>query len=111
TKVLSKTLPAGNWTLTATAVIFGFSPEFANTGGFAMCQLQDASGGAIGTVASGIPNSLGDTFQGFANLNLNGGAVIPAAGGEVSLWCGGTNLAAITMSSAQMLAMQVGGFF
>jgi len=110
-KVLSKTLPEGNWVLVANSVIYGFSPNFNNTAGFAVCQLQNAAGGVLGTATSGIPNSRTDVFQGYANMSINGGAAIPPGGGEVSLWCGGTFLSVSRLYSAQMVSIQVGGFF
>jgi hypothetical protein len=43
-----------------------------------------------------------------ATLSMNGGAQIPAGGGEVSLWC--SNQWA-SFFSGQIMIMQVGGFF
>jgi hypothetical protein len=44
-----------------------------------------------------------------ATLSMNGGAQIPAGGGQVSLWC--TNQVGGTGSYGQIMMMQVGGFF
>jgi len=40
-------------------------------------------------------------------MSMNGGAVAPAGGGEVSLWCSGQLQ---TTASAQMMFVQIGGF-
>jgi hypothetical protein len=42
------------------------------------------------------------------SLSMNGGAQVPAGGGEVSMWCHGQ--AASAVAHAQMMMLQVGGF-
>ena len=42
------------------------------------------------------------------SLTLNGGAAVPAGGGEVSLWC--QSQGGATAKQAQMMILQVGGF-
>jgi hypothetical protein len=102
--------PEGNWVFIPYAFITGSSPDAANTAGSAQCQLRDPADKNIGAAYSAIANIDNLSFIGILNLTWNGGAVIPAGGGEVSLWCGGSNLAHIDLRFAQVLAIQVGGF-
>jgi hypothetical protein len=110
-QVGSWVLPAGNWVFIATAQVFGFSPSFADTAGTAGCQLRDNAGGVIGGATSGLP-PIGPygAFYARTTLTFNGGTVNPAVG-QISLWCGGRDLSIVRLESAQIVAMQVGGFF
>jgi hypothetical protein len=99
-----------------TAEVFGEGFQFADTAGYAACQLRDNAGNVIGEGHGSIAPQAGGGidggfFDGRTTLTFNGGTVNPP-GGSVSLWCGGKNLSfKIFLESGQLLAMQVGGFF
>jgi hypothetical protein len=106
TQVAAKALPEGSWAMVATANI---RPGFGNIGGdrivSSRCELHSGAsvvGGA--TDRRFLPSD--DNVD--ATLSMNGGAQIPAGGGQVSVWClsqlGGP-------VNAQMMMMRVGGFF
>ena len=106
TQVLSKSLPAGNWTVVATANIpyvgAFLDVDFIRT---TRCELRNGAG-VIGRASDRrlIPGQ--DSV--ISSLSLNGGAAFPE-GGVISLWCnsqGGT-----TVEQAQMMITQVGSFF
>jgi hypothetical protein len=107
TQVVSKTLPAGSWTLVATANLV--SDDFADEGiRTTDCELRSGAafiGGA--TDRRLIPED--DHVD--VSLSMNGGTFLPA-GGDVSLWCRMQSAATIgTVTSAQLMIVQVGGFF
>ena len=107
TQVLSKNLPEGNWAIVATANI---QPGPGNFGGdrilTSSCELHNSGGAFIGGATDRRVLPGDDSVN--ATLSMNGGAVIPAAGGQVSLWC----LAQLgAFGNAQMMIMRVGGFF
>jgi Collagen triple helix repeat (20 copies) len=107
TEVLSKTVPAGNWTVVATANIFSTFPF----GGFepirtTRCELRSGVG-VIGRATD--RRQVPDSDHTISNLSLNGGAAFPG-GGVISLWCnyqGG----GVGVEQAQMMITQVGSFF
>ena len=44
-----------------------------------------------------------------ASLSINGGAQVPAGGGDVSLWCR-SQLGIGYVNSAQVMILRIGGF-
>lgn len=107
TKVLSKILPAGTWAIVATANITVGGGAFGG-GDLELsedCQLRSGDS-IIGGAGDRRQVPVGTNFA--ATLSMNGGAHVPAGGGEVSLWC----LAQLNeQGNAQMMMMQVGSFF
>jgi len=107
TKVVAKNLPAGSWAIVATVNTSAFGPI---SGGDNIrdvnCELRNGAdfiGGATDRRAIPVDDHV------YRSLSMNGGAQVPAGGGEVSLWCnsqGGTE----TVQHAQMMMIQVGGF-
>jgi hypothetical protein len=107
TKVVGKTLPAGSYAIVATAntssgVAFGQTNVRD-----AVCELRNGSG-FIGGAADrrAIPEA--EFVK--RTLSMNGGAQVPAGGGEVSLWCKSQS-AFETVDYAQMMITRVDGFF
>lgn len=76
-KVISKTLPQGNWVFIATAWVEAGGQENVAPGD-SFCQLRDSSGHVRGE---------GDSTGISQTMTLNGRATIPAGGSEISLWC------------------------
>jgi len=106
TKVLSKSLPAGSWALVATTNMDVGQTSFGGDRILTTaCQLRN--GAAI--VGSAVDRRFvpEDDFA-TASLTLNGGAAVPAGGGEVSLWC--QSQIGATVTQAQIMMLQVGGF-
>jgi len=109
-------LPAGNWVFTMTTIVFGQSPNFAATAGLAVCQLRDNAKRGYWRSAERHTCLYKPKFgwwrwiRGVYNFDIYGRDRNPS-GGTVRLWCGGKNLSSITLTSGQLLAMQVGGFF
>ncbi len=112
-QVVAKSLPAGSWAIVATV---NTEPSAGGAGPFirtASCQLRNGDniiGGA--TDRRVIPAS----DQVNRTLTMNGGAQVPAGGGEVSVWCstqGADNLQfseEIDQFGAQMMIVQVDHF-
>jgi hypothetical protein len=101
-RVLTESLPAGNWVATATVNQIGALSGFVSVN----CNLRDTSGRRIGDTTA---SNSGFTVE---SLSLNGGATIPAGGGEISLWCvklGSTGIDG-SLWGAQLMTMQVGAF-
>lgn len=112
TQVLSKNLPAGNWTVVATANItnsfltFGGATSMRTT----LCELRNGSG-VIGRATDRrfIPTA----ERAHSSLSLNGGAAF-SEGGVVSLWCSYQSVDEVPdgrVEQAQMMITQVGSFF
>jgi len=107
TQVLSKSVPAGNWTVVATANIGSVFPF----GGYEpirtiRCELRDGVG-VIGRASD--RRQVPDTDHTISNLSLNGGAAFPQ-GGVISLWCSHQD-DPVGVEQAQMMITQVGSFF
>ena len=105
-KVLSKNLPAGSWALVATTNMdVGRSSFGGDRVLTTACELRN--GAAI--IGSAVDRRVApeDDFA-IASLTLNGGAAVPAGGGEVSLWC--QSQIGATVTQAQIMMLQVGGF-
>jgi hypothetical protein len=105
-------LPAGSWAVTATAnsLVAGY---FSCTFGCGdhitdmTCELRNGAafiGGA--TDRRLIPED--DTIK--RSLSMNGGAQVPAGGGEVSLWCLSQSGGAEVIQYSQIMMIRVGGF-
>lgn len=106
-KVLSKTLPAGSWAIVATANTTAGQGIFSGGDHIfdASCELRNGAtpiGGA--TDRRFVPED--DKVK--RSLSMNGGAQVPAGGGEVSLWC--KSQIDDRVDYAQMMMMQVDGF-
>ena len=112
TKVLSKTLPQGNWVFVATANLLGDS-QSSTPYQFARCELRNGAGAILGGADTALANIYIPTapFQGQISVTVNGGAAIGAAGDEISLWCNVSGVANGYVRSRQMLIWEVGGFF
>jgi hypothetical protein len=111
-KVLSKNLPAGSWAIVATATVSGITSgeHIADAG----CELRNGANVIGGTTDRRV--FPGDQVL-TRSLTMNGGALVPAGGGEVSLWCnsqigGGSGVpgGSESVDYAQMMMIQVGGF-
>lgn len=110
TQVLSKSLPAGNWAVTATADIRTGIPVLNDITRTSRCELHNAAGGVIGS--AGDRRTIHEDEFGIISLSMNGGAVVPEGGGVVSLWClFQSESSAASVEHAQMMFVQVGGFF
>jgi len=70
--------------------------------------------GAVALAVMGLPacesasNPQAEADFVAVSLTLNGGAAVPAGGGEVSLWC--QSQGGATVKQAQMMMIQVGSF-
>lgn len=112
TKVLSKNLPAGSWAIVATATLEGGTVSEHIVDG--SCQLRNGAVVIGGTTDRRV--FPGDQQFLIRSLTMNGGAQVPAGGGEVSLWClsqigGGSGVpGGVEAAVAQMMMIQVGGF-
>lgn len=112
TQVLSKTLPAGSWAVTATADIHTGSPFLGDITRTSRCELHDSAGGLIGS--AGDRRTIQKDQFGIISLSPNGGAVVPQGGGLVSLWClfqNESDGSIADVEHAQMMFVQVGSFF
>ena len=115
TLVASKTLPAGNWAIQANASIqITTSSSSVNTAA-SDCQLRKNGTDVIGGAAD--QRSFERTY--FATMPMNGGMSVASGSGTVGVWCRTSPLdfggIGATFSSshawAQIMAIQVGGFF
>jgi Collagen triple helix repeat (20 copies) len=107
TQILSKTLPAGNWVVVATASVS--SSVFEDDGDMITnCELRNGASFIGGTSDERYvaENSVFNTVS----LTMNGGAVLPQ-GGTISLWCSQGGAEGPSFATAQMMIMKVGGFF
>ena len=108
--LLSKTVPEGSWVFNAT--VSGIGANGSNFI-FAGCSLVEGTGVIGSANASASDND--DNQNMYWSLSLNGGVFVPAGQTRiVSLQCfvdaDDTDEGA-SFSSAQMLTMQIGGFF
>ncbi|HMQ02488.1 MAG TPA: hypothetical protein PKD26_01045 [Pyrinomonadaceae bacterium] len=111
TQIVSKTLPPGNWVVVATATIVSptYTEEEVVT---SECVLRNG-GSEIGWTSDRryIDATDSNTIDNArVSLTLNGGAFLPQ-GGVISLWCAQPNAPGTSHALAQMMIMQVGGFF
>lgn len=111
-KVAGKNLPAGSWAIVATVNTKATNGTFAPyrpTTGYLTCELRHGAG-VIGGANDQLEISAESPRTRARSLAMNGGAQVPAGGGEVSMWCKsqfGTNE---LVEYGQMMMMQVGGF-
>jgi hypothetical protein len=106
-KIIGKTLPAGSYALTATANIAGtaFNDRLLET----FCELRNPSGAAIGFARDQrFTQSLSSHT---VSLSMNGGAQVPAGGGEVSLWCRYDGGDIELVGDGSIMIVRVDGFF
>jgi hypothetical protein len=113
-QVAAKALPEGSWVVVATAnVNLGLA---SNLGSEVVCELRFRThraysfigGATTKTVSPPIIRQVGlsDIGDSKETLSMNGGAQIPAGGGELSLWCKGP----ATVTYAQMMMLRIDGF-
>jgi hypothetical protein len=110
-KVLGRNLPAGSYALIATANLRTNTPCFTSCDIYrdATCELRDTANNFLGGAKD--RRLLHDTGAVvWRPLSMNGGAQLPAGGGQVSLWCnseGGTT----TFEYGQIMIIRTDGFF
>jgi hypothetical protein len=106
-RYVSKTLPAGSWAVVATANIA--TPPDDDVGGplDTVCELRNGSA-YIGGATDSRMNTTGASVK--SSLSMNGGAQVPAGGGEVSLYCKHP-LGFGAVNYAQMMFIRLDGFF
>lgn len=105
-KVASKTLPAGSWAIVATANTASSGPFGGDIVRDTVCELRNGNSFIGGARDRRLTPDGGQTH---ASLSMNGGAQVPAGGGEVSLWCryqGGSGF----VDSGQMMMIRLDGF-
>ncbi len=111
TKIISKTVPAGNFTFIVTisgigmnGIQFEGDPFFVDT----FCKLQDEFGGVIGIAnARGVSEEDVNTHHA---ITLTGGSFVPAGQTRtISAYCLVGGVGGV-FDSAQMLTLKVGGF-
>lgn len=105
-KIVGKTVPAGSYAITATANVGGGHLENFRT---TFCELRNPSGAGIGFARDG--RHANNAFAWTASLSMNGGAQVPAGGGEIGLWCrydGGTTE---LVGDGSIMIVRVDGFF
>jgi hypothetical protein len=109
-KIVSKILPAGSWAIVATVNTTAFNGTFApahDVNADANCELRNGTA-VIGAATD--RRTIPETDLAKRTLSMNGGAFLPA-GGEVSLWCRSQDFQDELVDNAQLMIMQVGGFF
>jgi hypothetical protein len=107
TRVLSRSLPAGNWALVATANIANAGPfDGGDAIWTAQCELRNGASVIGSALDRRVVPEDDDVLQ---SLSMNGGAAIPAGSGEISLWCAAQG--APSVEQAQIMILQVGSFF
>jgi hypothetical protein len=83
-KVAAKILPAGSWAIAATVNTYA-NPGDAGAGNADLvCELRNGSSFIGGTTDRRLIEAGKGAKR---SLSMNGGAQVPAGGGEVSLWC------------------------
>ena len=110
TLVLSKILPAGNWAIQANAVINMSTSASGVLTAASDCQLRKNGTDFIG----GAADQRSFEQQYLATLPVNGGVSVASGSATVGVWCRTSGVNAGFFSSlgtAQIMAIQVGGFF
>jgi hypothetical protein len=106
-KVMSKTVQPGSWAVVAT--VNSTAPDVHIGNELAavdlVCELRKGSGYIGGATGGGVVPNTGEAKR---SLAMNGGAQVPAGGGEVSVWCKTTDRDDINYG--QMMLTRVGGF-
>jgi hypothetical protein len=109
TKVASKNLPAGSYAVTATVNLNSVFPfGGADLDRDTECELRNGTGFIGGAKDRRRTHSGDHTVM---SLSMNGGAQVPAAGGEVSTWCRYQGSNSVGVVSGQMMIIRVAGFF
>ena len=108
TQLVVKNLPEGSWAVVATANLRPGASSFEGGERVLTSQCELRSGGSF--IGGATDRRVAPAYPDFvdASITLNGGAQIPPGGGQVSLWCS-AQLGAYV--DAQMMVVQVGGFF
>jgi hypothetical protein len=108
TEIITRSLPEGSWAIVATVNAEAGIGVFADddqVGDFS-CQLRNGTT-VIGGAADRRLRPAGETVK--QSLTMNGGAVIAAGGGEVSVYCR-SQLGGQAVEQAQLMIMKVGAF-
>ena len=106
TKVVGKNLAAGSYAITATANTSSGASFGQDNTRDTVCELRNG-GSYIGGAADRRTIPDGQFVK--RTLSMNGGAQVPAGGGEVSLWCKAQG--AFETVDAQMMIIRLDGFF
>lgn len=104
-RIVTKHLPAGSWVVIGTANFNGV-PLATEQIADATCQLRNGSD-VIGYATDRRVIPSGDPVS-RRSLTMNGGAQVPAGGGDVSLWC--LDQANEDVEHAQLMLLQVSSF-
>jgi uncharacterized protein YjbI with pentapeptide repeats len=110
-KILARNLPAGNYAIVATANLRSHSPCFATCDNYydASCELRDTANNFLGGAKDRrLFHDISSVV--WRSLSMNGGAQIPAGGGQVSLWCNSQN-GSDAFEYGQMMIIRADGFF
>ena len=110
-------MPAGNWVFVAT--VSGVGPTFASLDSdpvsieSTQCELRDGSGQVLGGGASGFFTGDDVLFDTRTTITINGGAFVPEGAKTIQIWCKASSNGDTVgfFSGAQLLIMEVGGFF
>jgi hypothetical protein len=107
TKVASKFLAAGSRVVAATANTE--TQGVINSGAITDvgCELRNSTNGVIGGTRDRRDRPAGQFIM--RSLSMNGGAEVPAGGGEISLWCQ-AQAGSEFLANAQMMFIRVNGF-
>lgn len=108
-KVHRTTVPAGNYAVTATVD----AVDMVNDENTVICELRKGAGW-IGGNKTALPEGYSDAHQtplDYASLTITGGAAVGSGGGEISLWCRSEGHDSVPAVSAELMILQVGGFF
>jgi Collagen triple helix repeat (20 copies) len=106
TQVASKHLDGGSYAVVASVSL----DELGNFGGDIIddlaCELHNGNGFIGGATDRRVLPNL-DKIT--ASLSINGGAQVPAGGGDISLWCRAQSGIGY-VNNAQMMILKIGGF-
>ncbi len=106
TEVASKHLDGGSYAVTATVTL----DETGNFGGDLIddleCELHNGNGFIGGTTDRRVLPNL-DKIT--ASLSINGGAQVPATGGDISVWCRAQSGIGY-VNNAQIMILKIAGF-
>jgi hypothetical protein len=109
TTIAAKSLPAGSWGIVATANTTASGPDNGDVYGDVVCELRNGNsfiGGATDVREKREPDKPLKR-----SLSMNGGAQVPAGGGQVSLKCKSDNQYSERVTYAQMMIIRLDGFF
>jgi hypothetical protein len=105
-KVNSRNLPAGSYAVVATVNLDVFPGGAGTHVTSAICELRNGTG-VIGGATDRRLRPDGDSV--FRSMTMNGGAQVPAGGGEVSVWC--LTQDGIETVYTQVMFIRLDGFF